>query len=197
MRSRALACLALAAALDAAAAQENIIPAPADWKKESFSFPLAFAPTIPYEGTEHVRFSPAWERFASENGFSYVFVWDLKAVAVTTEDLEDHLEAYFNGLMKGVGPRRGLQAPSAGAVAAIHPMTAIPGWKQSFGAELRTWNAFSKGEPLLLHGEIAQRTCGENRMQIFFAFSMAKRDRPAWEPLRAARQATRCEVKGS
>jgi hypothetical protein len=75
-------------------------------------------------------------------------------------------------------------------------MTAIPGWKQSFGAELRTWNAFSKGEPLLLHGEIAQRTCGEKRMQIFFAFSMAKRDRPVWKALRAARQATPCEVKG-
>jgi hypothetical protein len=197
MRSRALACLALAAALDGAAAQENIIPAPDDWRKESFSFPLAFAPTIPYEGTEHVRFSPTWPRFASENGFSYVFVWDLKEVPVTTEDLEDYLEAYFNGLMKGVAPARELQERPAGASAAIHPMTAIPGWTQSFGAELRTWNAFSKGEPLLLQGEIAQRTCGENRMQIFFAFSKAKRDRPIWEALRTARQATPCEVKGS
>ena len=197
MPSRALACLALAAALDAAATQDNIIPAPDDWKKESFSFPLAFAPTIPYEGMEHVRFSPDWQRFASENGFTYVFVWDLKAAPVTTEDLEDYLEAYFNGLMKGVAPARALQAPAAGAAAAIHPMTAIPGWTQSFGADLHTWNAFSKGEPLLLHGEIAQRACGERRMQIFFAFSKATRDRPIWEQLRAARKATPCEVKGS
>jgi hypothetical protein len=111
MGRRALACLALAAALDAAAAQENIIPAPADWRKESFSFPLRFAPAIPYEGREDLRFSPAWDHFASENGFTYVFVWDLKAVPVTTEDLEDHLEAYFNGLMKGVAPARGLPPP--------------------------------------------------------------------------------------
>jgi hypothetical protein len=197
MVRRAFACLAFAAALDAAAAQENIIPAPDDWRKESFAFPLAFAPTIPYQGTEHVRFPPTWQRFASENGFSYVFVWNLKSVPVTTEDLEDYLEAYFNGLMKGVAPARGLQPPSAGASAAIHPMTAIPGWTQSFGAELHTWNAFSKGEPLLLHGEIAHRTCGESRMQIFFAFSRAKRDRPVWEALRAARKATPCEAKGS
>src|SRR5207247_1743827 len=163
--------------------------------KENFTFPLTFAPSIPCAGAEHVRFTPSWTRFASENGFSYVFLWDVKAVPVATEDLEDHLEAYFNGLMKGVGPARGVEAPKTATSAALHPMTAIPGWTQSFGAEVRTWNAFSKGEPLLLHGEVAQRDCGGGRMQIFFAFSKAKRDRPIWESLREARKATTCDSK--
>jgi hypothetical protein len=173
------------------------IPAPDDWRKESFTFPLTFAPSIPYEGTEHVRFAPSWSRFGAENGFSYVFLWDVKAAPVATEDIEDYLEAYFGGLMKGVAPARAVAAPKAPTAAAIHPMTAIPGWTQSFGAEVRTWNAFSKGEPLHLHGEVAQRDCGAGRMQIFFAFSKARRDRPIWDALRNARKATTCDSKGS
>jgi hypothetical protein len=169
-----------------------LIPAPDDWRKETFQFPLAFAPSIPYEGSEHVRFSPGWARFDEDAAFSYVFMWDLKAKPTTTEDLEDHLETYFNGLMAGVGYGRKLEATPIPAAAALHPMTAVRGWTRAWGAEVRTWNAFSKGEPLLLHGEVAHRECGPGRMQVFFAFSHAKRDRPIWDQLRRIRQATEC-----
>jgi hypothetical protein len=60
---------------------------------------------------------------------------------------------------------------------------------------VRTVNAFSKNEPLLLYGEITQRDCGAERMQIFFAMSMSPRDRPIWDDLRAIRTATPCEAK--
>jgi hypothetical protein len=174
-----------------------LLPAPDDWRKENFTFPLVFAPSIPYEGTEQVRFAPTWERFATESGFTYVFLWDLKARPVTAEDLEDHLEAYFTGLMRNVAAGRKLDFEAVKAAAALHPMTAIPQWSQAFGAEVRTLNAFSKNEPLLLNGEVAQRECAGGRMQVFFAFSMARRDRPVWNHLRAIRKATPCEDKGS
>jgi hypothetical protein len=169
-----------------------LVPAPEDWRKETFQFPLVFAPKIPYQGSENVRFSPGWDRFGEETGFSYVFVWDLKAQAVATEDLEDHLETYFNGLMNGVAAGRKVEAKPIPAAAALHPMTAVRGWTRGWGAEVRTWNAFSKGEPLLLHGEVAYRECAPGRMQVFFAFSQARRDRPIWEQMRAIRQATEC-----
>lgn len=172
----------------------GILSAPDDWRKESFPFPLAFAPAIAYEGTEHIRFNPGWEQFSSEAGFSYVFVWDVKAKPVTPEDLEDHLEAYFNGLMTNVSRGRKLPADPLKATVAVHPMTGVPGWSQGYGAEVRTSNAFSKNEALLLHGEITQRACGAGRMQIFFAFSRSPRDRPVWESLRSVRGATTCEV---
>src|ERR1700682_3198884 len=175
----------------------NLIVAPDDWRQESFGVPPAFAPTIPYEGTEHVRFTPSWDKFASENGFSYVVLWDLKATPVTPEDLEDHLEAYFNGLMSNVARARKLESAAAKAGVAAHPMTGIAGWSQAFGVEVRTSNGFSKNEPLLLYGEVAQRDCGNGRMQVFLAFSRARRDRPVWQGLREARKATPCPVKGS
>ena len=192
-----LAALVLAfAALPLAAAEVDPIPTPDKWRKESFDFPLQFAPTIPYSGTEHVRFSPTWSRFATEEGFTYVFMWDLKRKPVAPEDVEEYLETYFTGLMKNVGLQRKIPDKEVKTVVAAHPLASLEGWAQGYGVEVRTWNAFSKGEKVLLHGEVGQRDCGE-RMQIFFAFSQAKRDRPIWEGLRAVRKATSCDKSGS
>ena len=169
-----------------------LIPVPDGWKQETFQFPLPFAKTIPLEGSEHVRFTPQWTRFSAPDSFSYVFVWDVKAKPVTADDLEDYLEAYFNGLMMGVGVARKVEDSALPASAALHPMTPVAGWSQAFGAEMRTWNAFSRGEKLMLWGEITQRECPAGRMQIFFAFSRAKRDHPVWNNLRAVREKTAC-----
>jgi hypothetical protein len=194
---RCVAGLACAAAMLASAQLASPIPAPAEWRAESFLFPLQFAPSIPYEGVEYVRFTPGWTRFATDEGFSYVILWDVKARAVAPEDIEDFLEAYFAGLMKNVGLQRKIGDKEIKTSAAAHPMAAIDGWQQGYGLEVRTWNAFSKGEPLLLYGEVGQRACGADRMQIFYAFSRATRDRPIWEGLRAARKATTCGGTGS
>jgi hypothetical protein len=180
---RSLASFGLVAAL---------IPVPDGWRHETFQFPLPFAKTIPYEGREEVRFTPQWTRFSAADAFSYVFVWDVKAMPVSAEDLEDHLETYFNGLMRGVGAARKLEGSEQPAAAALHPMTPVGGWSQAFGAEVRSWNAFSKGEKLLLWGEVTQRECAPDRMQIFFAFSRARRDHPVWKSLRAVRDKTTC-----
>ena len=192
-----LAALVLAfAALPAPGADVDPVPAPEGWRKETFTFPLQFAPSIPYEGKEHVRFAPSWTRFGEVSGFTYVFLWDLKAKPVSPEDVEEYLEAYFNGLMNNVGLQRKVADREVKAAAAVHPMAMLEGWGQGYGVEVRTWNAFSKGEPLLLYGEIGHRYCGE-RMQIFFAFSKARRDQAIWEGLRAARKATSCDKTGS
>jgi hypothetical protein len=100
----------------AAAAAATLIPAPDDWRKESFPFPLQFAPGIPYQGMEYLRFHPGWDQFADETGFSYVVLWDVKAVPVEPPDIEDHLETYFNGLMSNVARGRKLGGrPERGA----------------------------------------------------------------------------------
>lgn len=176
----------------AALPAEAQIGAPDGWRKETFDFPLRFAPGIPYEGKEYVRFSPQWAHFDQEDGFSYLFMWDLKTKPFNADDLEDYLETYFNGLMINVGRQRNMADKAKTASAAAHPLVGIEGWTQTYGVEVRTWNAFSEGEPLLLYGEVSQRNCGAH-MQVFFAMSMAKRDGPIWNILRAARKATACE----
>jgi hypothetical protein len=180
--------LLLALSLPAAAQ----IAAPDNWRKETFDFPLRFATTIPYEGKEYVRFAPQWAHFDDGDGFSYVFMWDLKTKPFNADDLEDYLESYFTGLMINVARQRNLADKEILTHAAAHPIAGLKDdWAQAWGIELRTWNAFSKGEPLMLWGEVTQRNCGEH-MQVFFAISMAERDKPVWETLRNIRKATTC-----
>lgn len=168
------------------------VAAPDSWRKESFAFPLQFAASIPYEGTEHVRFAPDWAEFASERGFTYVFLWDIKRRTLEPAELERALNVYFDGLMEQITRARKLVDPGTVSSVALHPLAAPPGWTSAAGGRLWTWNGFSKGEPLTLHLEVAQRPCGEDRTHVFFAFSRAARTHAAWDELRAIRKSTAC-----
>ena len=187
MASR-IAILLLALALPAAAQ----VAAPDNWRKESFPFPLQFAPTIPYEGVEHVRFAPYWADFTSERGFTYVILWDIKRRALQPAEFERALNVYFDGLMEQVTRGRKIEDPGTATSTSLHPLASPEGWTEALGGRLWTWNAFARGEPLTLHLEIAYRDCGAARTQIFFAFSRAPRTHAAWDEMRAIRKATGC-----
>lgn len=180
------------AALLAAGAAGAHIAAPEGWRKESFRFPLQFAPSIPYEGEEHVRFAPYWTDFAADRGFSYVILWDVKRRPLQPQSLERALMVYFDGLMEAVTKARKLEDPGTVSAVSLHPMKPPAGWSEAFGGRVFTWNGFSRGEPLALHMEVVQRDCGEDRMHVFFVFSKAPRDRPPWDELRAIRDKTAC-----
>ena len=188
-----LAALALLAAW--VPAHANPIPAPDNWRRESFEFPLAFAPTIGLEGHEHVRFAPGWGNFAGERGFSYVFMWDVKEIsgpALTVHGLEFALGAYFDGLMRTAAQSRKIEAGVERTVVNFHPMREVPGWRDAHAGEIYTWNGFSKGEPLVLQMEVVQRSCPNGRAQVFYAVSKARRDDAIWSELRKARDGTPC-----
>jgi hypothetical protein len=188
-RRTAAACWMLAACAGALAAG---IDAPTDWRKESFSFPLPYAPSLPYEGTEEVRFSPQWARFASEDGFTYAVLWDIKPTLMEAAALERALAVYFDGLMNNVAIARKLDAMVPQTQVALHPLAAPDGWSGAYAGAIHTWNGFSRAEPLVLDVEIAHRECGPGRMQVFYALSKAPRAAPVWESLRRIRSATRC-----
>ena len=168
------------------------IPAPDDWRKESFPIPLLFAPSIPYEGTEHVRFAPFWSEFASERGFTYVILWDIKKRTLEPAELERALNVYFDGLMEQVTRGRKIADPGTVTTSSLHPLAAPAGWQEAYGGRVWTWNGFSKGEALPLYIEIAHRGCGEDRTQVFFALSKSDRPQPVWKQMREIRAATSC-----
>lgn len=185
---RWLASLFCAALLPAAAQ----VPAPANWRSQSFPFPLPFAPSIPYEGTEHVRFSPSWTHFGEDDGFTYILRWDLKRAPLEAAELERALDVYFDGLMELATKTRKIEDPGTVSHVSLHPLSAPEGWRAAFGGRVWTWNAFSKGEPITLNLEITQRACSPERTLVFFALSKAPRDHAAWKELRAIRGQTQC-----
>lgn len=189
MKVLLVAFLLLAASIARAA---DPLPAPGDWRREQFTFPLPFAPSIPYEGTEHVRFSPQWAKFADEDGFTYIVLWELKARTLEPQDFERGLAVYFDGLMENVARGRKTEGFGVASVIALHPAAAAPGWEAMYGGRVYTLNAFGMGEPLALHAEITHRRCASGGTQVVMAFSKAARDRPAWTALRDIRAKVAC-----
>jgi hypothetical protein len=187
---RLVAWMACCAVLGAAAD----IAAPATWRAERFDFPLVFAPSIPYEGVESVRFSPQWTKFSQPDGFTYVLMWDIRRKPLDPVELERALNVYFDGLMESATRAKRLDDPGTVSQVSLHPMATPEGWSTGLGGRLWTWNGFSRGEALVLNMEIAQRECPEGRTQAFFAFSMAPRDHAAWGELRRIRSATSCDA---
>ena len=185
----ALVLLTLATLATPAAAE---LDAPAGWRKESFAFPLPYAPSLPYQGTEQVRFSPSWSKFADEAGFSYAVLWDLRPTPLEPEALERALGVYFDGLMNNVAIGRKIEALVPQTAVALHPLDAPAGWTEAYAGEIHTWNAFAKAEDLVLNVEITKRSCGTDRVQVFFAFAKAPRSAAPWKPLRKIRQSSSC-----
>lgn len=169
------------------------IAAPEGWRAESFKFPLAFAPSIPYEGTEYVRFAPYWNDFAAERGFTYAILWDIKRRELQAAELERGLTVYFDALMENVTRGRKIEDPGTVSSVALHPMRAPAGWSQALSGRVWTWNAFAKGEPLVLHVELAHRTCGAERTQVIYLLSKSPRTGPSWDELRGIREKTACD----
>jgi len=190
LRLRAALALSLAAA--SALPVHAELAAPEGWRKESFAFPLPYAPSLPYEGTEQVRFSPEWARFSTEGGFSYVVLWDIKPAPLEPEALQRALGVYFDGLMNNVAIARKIDAMVPQSVAVLHPLAAPRGWSGAYAGAIHTWNAFSKAEPLVLNIEIAERRCAPERVQVLFAIAKVSRASPVWDRLRAIRASASC-----
>jgi len=87
--------------LSAGVCFSQTLPEPKGWEKEKFALPPVFALTIPFKGSEDIRFSPEWAKKHTEGYWTYCFVWsitDLKPLSVTT--LEKSLHDYYTGLIK-------------------------------------------------------------------------------------------------
>jgi len=82
-----------------AQAQPLTLPRPGGWGAETFTLPPSFATSIPYTGTEHLRFAPKWADSAAQGYWSYVFAWELQgAITPSADSLRRHLISYYNGL---------------------------------------------------------------------------------------------------
>jgi hypothetical protein len=168
------------------------LPTPPGWRGETFPFPLAFAPSIPYEGTQAVRFAPTWPRFDTPQGFTHAILWDIKPEPMEGAQLERALAVYFDGLMDNVARGRKLPELPVPAAVALHPMKPPAGWSDAYAGTIHTWNGFSRGEEMRLEVEATTRRCGPAHLQVFLALSRAPRRDKAWDAPRALRESAAC-----
>lgn len=74
---------------------------PENWHTETFSLPPQFANSLPFKGTEDIRFSPDWAKKGSEGYWTYAFLWIITGKATFTKtQLEKYMCDYYTGLVK-------------------------------------------------------------------------------------------------
>ena len=85
-----------------------LLPVPAGWMTEQFALPPDFAKQLSFKGVEDLRFFPGWGDPASEEHWSYVFLWSLEGKPdIDAHVLQDNLKTLYTGLVgRNIVPRK-------------------------------------------------------------------------------------------
>ena len=176
----------------AAIANERVNwPVPTGWKHETLTFPLDFAPELPYRGVEELRFAPDFFEPASPTYWSYVFVWWLEDRPVfDAPTMSASLTEYFRGLSEAVGRgKHTFDSESFRATLTPKLGTEIP----TLAGQVFTHDGFTTGLPLVLQVEARLRRCpASGRYSVTCMLSPRAFEDPVWSDLRACAAAFDC-----
>ena len=173
-----LPCLAIAQQK-----KDYTLAVPNGWTTEQFSFPIEFAPKIPYRGQEDLRFAPGWADPASEEHWSYAFLWWLeRSPMVDANTLEEHLKAYYTGLVgRNITQRR---IPSNKVI----PVTTRFKKAKTADNDIATYSGtirmldYHAQRPITLNCQVHVRSCKkQRRTAVFFEVSPKPEKHPVWK----------------
>jgi hypothetical protein len=147
-------------------AQKHVLPEPKDWGTETFPIPIEFAPGIPFEGSEEIRFSPGWGDTTSVQHWSYCFLWWIKADSkLDASSLKKYLEEYYGGLVARNITRR--EIPASKVVRTLATVTATKDPAMPFTATVDMLN-YMRQTPMKLYVQVNAKSCNANGRQAFF-----------------------------
>ena len=148
--------------------QSFVLPAPDGWGKETISFPIDFAPDIPYVGTEELRFTPGWGNAKTEEYWSYCFLWMINDDAlVDGASLRKHLKSYYDGLVgRNIVSRKIEQSK---VVPIISNVEATSGRNANYTYEgTVSMLDYMEQKPITLQIKIHQARCDETKKKVLF-----------------------------
>lgn len=170
---------------DAAPAGSSVRwPIPTAWKHETFELPPQFAPSLPYRGTEDLRFMPGFSSPTAPDYWSYDLVWWLdEPPPFDPTNVAATLTTYFQGLATAVGGSK-YQFDPARYRAVLSPVPA--GELPRLVGQVFTYDPFATGLPITLNVEAELRSCpGTNQVAIVVALSPKDTTDSVWGALRA------------
>lgn len=188
-------CLLLASLNSFAQTEKvNILEAPKDWKKESFSFPLDFAPKLNFTGIEEARFAPGWSDKTSEEFWTYSFAWYVDGKIDLTENrLEELTAIYFNGLTQMVGTSKGMKSESITAATAIFMDKTVIGDWQSFEGKVQLFDVFFSEQIIRLNVRVKALYCEQlDKHLVVFSFAPKAFDDKIWQVFEEVETVTDC-----
>ncbi len=160
---------------------KNPLLAPDNWRSEIIEFPLEFAPSLSYSGTEYIQFAPGWGKKNAEDYFSYVLLWKINQdPKLSSKKLEVEMETYFDGLMEAVSKS------DSNAVKNIpKPKAFFEKVNDSvYAGKILTQDAFITKKEVSLNTIVNTSYCNEQKQYlVLFKVSPQKPEHPIWKKM--------------
>jgi hypothetical protein len=168
-------------------------PLPPGWRSETIPFPLGFAPSLPYRGLEELRFAPGMFDAASEQFWTYAFVWWLEGeVVLDANRLNEELAAYFEGLSAAV-EGSDFDAERAKVVSRLVAAPSDDSTCTHWRGTVSSYDPFATHARIELQLEVESFRCEvQDRTVALFRVSPRPSDDAVWTQLAALRDAFRC-----
>ncbi len=165
--------------------------APGNWNTELISFPIDFAPSIPYQGFEDLRFSPGWGKINSDEIWAYTLLWWLdKKYNFDAGTFKRDLEEYFTGLTKRRASADKLEGARP-AVVQVQKQKTLLGDQATYSASIDIFDAQVTHHPNILFAKIHVKAC-EDRSVIFLEVAGKNFSEPVWQTMDKINDGFRC-----
>jgi hypothetical protein len=161
------------------------LPMPKGWGIERFSFPIEFAPQIPYKGVEDVRFAPGWGDSSSAEHWTYAFLWWLEGKPVVdASTLAAHLTTYYSGLVGRNLISRHIPADKViPTTAKIKKDRTVAGDTETYSGTISMLNYLTQ-KPQVLNCIVHVKPCdAKQHTAVFFEVSPQASTHPIWKEM--------------
>ena len=161
------------------------LSAPANWGVERFPIPIVFAPQIPYKGLEDIRFTPGWAKAASDEYWSYAFLWYLEgSIKMDSKTIESNMQLYYNGLIASNGPN----IPKEKLIPVLTSFKEVQKQKDdlnTFSGTISMLNYMTQ-QPMILNCKVHVTSCkGQTNTFVFYELSPKPLSHSIWKSLDA------------
>jgi len=170
---------------------------PEGWTIERFGIPIEFAPSIPYVGVEDLRFSPGWGNSASEDYWSYSYLWYLQGkIEINAKAMEENLEAYYTGLVGRNIERRKIPKEKLFPVEATFAnVKTQEGDASTFKGAVHMLD-YMEQKPVVLNCLIHVKECSrKDNTFVFCEVSPQAETHPVWQTLNMIWTEFQCDEK--
>ena len=171
-------------------------PIPPNWYPDGYTFPLPWAPSIPYTGEEILRQAPGFADPTSAEFWSYTFAWWLEGDPnLTAPSLSTDFVAYYTGIMGGCAYAPG-PCDVSNYQAHFTELAGTEGRRavKVFGGDVQTSDEFFTGKLLTLHFLASTYDCPRDGHRVaLFSASPAPLTNAVWEELLERQAAFRCQ----
>ncbi len=160
--------------------ESSILSANDNWGKEIIKFPIEWAPKLILEGFEELRFSPHWSNAESDQFWSLIMAWKVNSSdELTTKEIEENFEAYFDGLMT---PNHWATTfPKPTVIFVLNPEKDVT---HSLVGKMKLFDGFHSGKLISLNIKVEQHFCKNvNKTIIIFRISPKNFEHTIWDEL--------------